>query len=76
MNRIKEASAIEFAIFVSIFGVGKLILPPFLGFNAGNDCWLVTLEFLISAVITPILAVLAHARTQWTIGAHRCLYWA
>ena len=60
MKETKETIVIGFAIFASLFGAGNLILPPFLGFNAGSDWWLVALGFLISAVVIPLLAVFAH----------------
>ena len=49
------------------FGAGNLILPPFLGFKAGSDWGLVTLGFVITAVLIPILGILAHARLQGTM---------
>ncbi len=65
--KTKEVLIIGFAIFSSLFGAGNLILPPYLGFNAGNDWWLVGLGFLASAMVIPILAVLAHAKLQGTM---------
>jgi len=49
------------------FGAGNLILPPFLGFKSGADWFLVTIGFVITAVIIPILGILAHARLQGTM---------
>lgn len=67
MNKTKETFVIGFALFASFFGAGNLILPPFLGFNAGPDWWLVALGFIASAIIIPILALFAHARLQGTM---------
>lgn len=67
MNKTKETFVFGFAIFAAIFGAGNLILPPFLGFNAGVDWWLVALGFLASATIIPLLAFLAHAKLQGTM---------
>jgi len=67
MNKSKETYVIGFALFSGFFGAGNLILPPFLGFNAGNDWLLVTIGFVISATIIPLLAILAHARIQGTM---------
>ncbi|MGJ8665539.1 MAG: branched-chain amino acid transport system II carrier protein [Patiriisocius sp.] len=67
MNIKKQTFIVAFALFSLFFGAGNLILPPFLGFNAGEDWLLVTLGFSISAVIIPILAIYAHARLQGTI---------
>ncbi len=49
------------------FGAGNLILPPFLGFKAGNDWFLVMLGFVITAVIIPIFGILAHSKLQGTM---------
>ena len=56
-----------FALFSLFFGAGNLIFPPFLGYNAGEGWSWVTLGFLISAVVIPILAIQAHARLQGTM---------
>lgn len=49
------------------FGAGNLILPPFLGYNAGTSWLLVTLGFALSAVVIPILAIYGHAKLQGTM---------
>ena len=49
------------------FGAGDLILPPFLGKNAGDDWHWVSIGFFITAVFIPILGILAHARLQGTM---------
>ncbi len=67
MNKTKEIFITGFALFSMFFGAGNLILPPFLGFNAGDTWLLVTLGFLITGVIIPILGVLAHAKLQGTM---------
>ncbi len=67
MNNTKETFIIGFALFSSFFGAGNLILPPFLGFNAGIDWWMVAIGFIISATIIPLLALFAHARLQGTM---------
>lgn len=67
MHRTKETVVIGFVIFASLFGAGNLILPPFLGFNAGSDWPLVAIGFFLSAIIIPILAVIAHAKLQGTM---------
>lgn len=56
-----------FALFSLFFGAGNLILPPLLGFQSGRLWWLVTLGFCLSAVLIPILGILAHAKLQGTI---------
>jgi len=67
MKTNKQIIIIGFVIFASLFGAGNLILPPFLGFQAGEDWWLVAIGFLISATVIPFLAILAHSRLQGTM---------
>lgn len=67
MNNSKTILIIGFALFASFFGAGNLILPPQLGFNSGPDWWIVTLGFVITATVIPLLALLAHARLQGTM---------
>lgn len=67
MNNTKENFITAFALFSMFFGAGNLILPPYLGFNAGNAWLLVTLGFLITAVVIPVLGVFAHAKLQGTM---------
>ncbi len=63
----KETFVAGFALFSMFFGAGNLMLPPLLGFNAG-DVWLqVTIGFVISAVIIPLLGIFAHAKLQGTM---------
>ncbi|MEO0571494.1 MAG: branched-chain amino acid transport system II carrier protein [Bacteroidota bacterium] len=67
MNSRKEIFVVAFALFSLFFGAGNLILPPQLGFKAENTWIWVTLGFAISAVIIPILGILAHAKLQGTL---------
>ena len=67
MNKTKEILVTGFALFSMFFGAGNLILPPFLGVQAGETWWLVALGFLTTAVVIPILAILAHAKLQGTL---------
>jgi len=67
MNKTKEILITGFALFSMFFGAGNLILPPFLGVQAGETWWLVTLGFITTAVIIPILAILAHAKLQGSL---------
>lgn len=67
MNK-KSLTITAFALFSLFFGAGNLILPPFLGFKSGEQWWLVTLGFCASAVLVPILGILAHARLQGTLS--------
>lgn len=67
MNKTKETLVISFALFSLFFGAGNLLLPPLLGYNAGEDWFLVTIGFVITAVIIPIFGILAHAKLQGTM---------
>jgi len=67
MNQSKQTFITAFALFSLFFGAGNLILPPFLGYNAGDEWFLVTIGFAISAVVIPILAIYGHARLQGTM---------
>ena len=67
MNFNKQTLVIAFALFSLFFGAGNLILPPFLGYNAGSSWPLVSIGFAISAVIIPIMAIYGHARLQGTL---------
>jgi len=67
MIKTKEIFITGFALFSMFFGAGNLILPPFLGFKAGSDWILVIIGFAITAVLIPILGILAHARLQGTM---------
>lgn len=67
MNKRKEIWMSGFALFSLFFGAGNLILPPYLGVSSGNQWIWVTLGFVITAVIIPILGILAHARVQGTL---------
>ena len=63
----RNVLVVAFALFSLFFGAGNLILPPQLGFKAGESWGLVTLGFALSAVCIPILGIWAHAKLQGTI---------
>lgn len=67
MNNSKQTFITAFALFSLFFGAGNLILPPYLGYNAGEDWIWVVLGFAVSAVVIPILAIYGHARLQGTM---------
>ncbi len=67
MSKRKETLVTAFALFSLFFGAGNLILPPQLGFKSGELWWLVALGFCLSAVLVPILGILAHSRLQGTM---------
>ncbi|PKV48668.1 LIVCS family branched-chain amino acid:cation transporter [Aquimarina sp. MAR_2010_214] len=63
----KETFVAGFALFSMFFGAGNLMLPPLLGYKAGDAWFLVIMGFTISAVIIPLLGIFAHARLQGTM---------
>ena len=67
MKLTKQTLITAFALFSLFFGAGNLILPPFLGYNAGSSWLLVVFGFMLSAVVIPILAIYGHARLQGTM---------
>lgn len=67
MNKTKKILITGFALFSLFFGAGNLLLPPLLGYNAGSDWFWVSLGFMITAVVIPILGILAHAKLQGTM---------
>ena len=67
MNKTKEVLITSFALFSLFFGAGNLLLPPLLGYRAGEDWFWVIVGFMITAVIIPIFGILAHARLQGTM---------
>lgn len=67
MRFTKQTLVTAFALFSLFFGAGNLILPPFLGHNAGNSWVLVLFGFVLSAVVIPIMAIYGHAKLQGTM---------
>ena len=67
MQNSKQVFITAFALFSLFFGAGNLILPPFLGYNSGQDWGLVFFGFILSAVCIPILAIYGHARLQGSL---------
>lgn len=67
MKLTKQTFVTAFALFSLFFGAGNLILPPFIGFKAGESWLWVLLGFSVSAVVIPILAIYGHAKLQGTM---------
>jgi LIVCS family branched-chain amino acid:cation transporter len=65
-SKMKRTSdwILALALFSLFFGAGNLVLPPQLGFRSGESWWITGLGFSVSAVIIPMLGILAHARLQ------------
>lgn len=67
MRLHKDDFLVGFALFALFFGVGNIVLPPMLGFLAGQSWWLAALGFIITAIGIPLLGIFAHARLQGTM---------
>ena len=63
----KELLVTSFGLFSLFFGAGNLLIPPLLGYKAGEDWFWITIGFMITAVVIPIFGILAHARLQGTL---------
>ena len=63
----KELLITSFGLFSLFFGAGNLLIPPLLGYNAGDNWFWVTIGFMITAVVIPIIGILAHAKLQGTL---------
>ncbi len=57
----KNMLLVSFMLFSLFFGAGNLIFPPFLGQSAGNHTPLALLGFLVTAVVLPVMGVVAVA---------------
>ena len=66
-NKNRNTLIIGFALFSMFFGAGNLSLPPLLGLQSGNKWIIVTLGFIFSGVVLPILAIYAHSKLQGTL---------
>ncbi|HAT69247.1 MAG TPA: branched-chain amino acid ABC transporter substrate-binding protein, partial [Flavobacteriaceae bacterium] len=64
MGLRKDDFIVGFALFALFFGVGNIVLPPMLGFLAGQEWYLVAIGFIITAIGIPLLGIFAHARIQ------------
>lgn len=64
MNSYKQTTVTAFALFSMFFGAGNAILPPLLGYE-NNTLWpWLLVGFSLSAVLIPLLGILAHAKLQ------------
>ena len=66
-NKNRNTFIIGFAVFSMFFGAGNLSLPPHLGVQNGSDWIMVTLGFILSGVVLPILAIYAHSKLQGSL---------
>ena len=67
MYKRKVLLVTAFGLFSLFFGAGNLLIPPLLGYNAGEQWFWVTLGFMITAVVIPIIGIMAHAKLQGTM---------
>ena len=67
MYKRKTLFVTAFGLFSLFFGAGNLLIPPLLGYNAGEQWFWVTLGFIITAVAIPIIGIMAHAKLQGTM---------
>ena len=58
----KNMVLVSFMLFSLFFGAGNLIFPPFLGQMAGANTVPALLGFLVTAVVLPVLGVVAVAK--------------
>ena len=57
----RQMVLVSFMLFSLFFGAGNLIFPPFLGHMAGDNTPLALAGFLVTAVVLPVMGVLAVA---------------
>ena len=55
MYKRKTLFLTAFGLFSLFFGAGNLLIPPLLGYNAGEQWFWVTIGFIITAVAIPII---------------------
>lgn len=60
----KAFISIGFMLFAMFFGSGNLIFPPMLGNQAGSSTLVSLLGFAITAIVFPVLGILAVAKTD------------
>ena len=58
----KNMVLVSFMLFSLFFGAGNLIFPPFLGQMAGANALPAMLGFLVTAVVLPVMGVVAVAK--------------
>ena len=60
----RQMVLVSFMLFSLFFGAGNLIFPPFLGQSAGSSTPLALAGFLITAVVLPVMGVVAVAESD------------
>lgn len=61
MVKDKNKSTLIFglALFAMFFGAGNLLLPPFLGYQTGDNWWSSLVGFSFTGIVAPIIATLS-----------------
>ena len=60
----KNMMLVSLMLFSLFFGAGNLIFPPFLGQTAGSNTPVAMVGFLVTAVVLPVLGVVAVAESD------------
>ncbi|CAI1872074.1 LIV-II [Serratia quinivorans] len=58
----KDIIALGFMTFALFVGAGNIIFPPMVGLQSGEHLWLAAAGFIVTAVVLPVIAVIALAR--------------
>lgn len=64
----KEFYGISVMLFGLLFGSGNLIFPPMLGNQAGSSMIIALLGFIVTAVVFPVLGILAVSKTNGIVN--------
>lgn len=59
----KQYLLISTLLFGMFFGAGNLIVPPMTGKMAGENVWITMLFFCVTAVVLPVMGVIAVAKS-------------
>lgn len=65
----KDIIALGFMTFALFVGAGNIIFPPMVGLQSGENVWIASLGFLLTAVGLPVVTVIALARVGGGIEA-------
>lgn len=65
----KDIIALGFMTFALFVGAGNIIFPPMVGLQSGENVWIASLGFLLTAVGLPVITVIALARVGGGIEA-------
>ena len=60
----RDTLLVGITLFSMFFGSGNLIFPPYLGFEAGTEVWKGLAGMSVTAVLFPVLGIIAIARSK------------